>query len=203
MADIPILLLAAGGSTRMGRPKQLLPWGNKTLIEHQVETLQQTGNPVNVVLGANANRIIPVIEKYNVPVFQNHHWEDGMGSSIVAGINGVTRQFPQVDGVLIVLVDQPLVPAAHFLNMLQSFHPGEQQIIASVSDSGWKGVPVLFDKQYFNELQQLTGKEGAKKIIQKHRHFVKYVECGNLLTDMDTSEDYHQMLKIFQKSYLT
>lgn len=199
MADIPIILLAAGGSTRMGSPKQLLPWGNKKLIEHQIETLQKTGNPVNVVLGANANHIIPVSEKCNVLIFQNNNWEEGMGSSIVTGMNGITRKFPTADGVLIALVDQPLVPTAHFLHILQSFHPGEQQIVASVSDSGWKGVPVLFDKQYFNELQNLTGKEGAKKIIQQHRHFVKYVECGNLLEDMDTPEAYRKMWKEFSK----
>jgi molybdenum cofactor cytidylyltransferase len=72
MADIPLILLAAGGSTRMGRPKQLLPWGNQTLIEYQIQTLQKTGNPVNVVLGSNANLVIPVIEKYNVTFFINN-----------------------------------------------------------------------------------------------------------------------------------
>ena len=198
MANIPILLLAAGGSTRMGDPKQLLSWGSKTLIEYQIEILQKTENPVNVVLGSNADQIIPITEKYNVPIFQNYHWKDGMGSSIAAGMNGLTRKFPQTDGVLIALVDQPLVPIEHFKNILKSFHPGEQQIIASLSATGWKGVPVLFDKQYFNELQNLTGKEGAKKIIQQHNQAVKYVECGNLLEDMDTPEAYQKMLKIFQ-----
>ena len=68
MANIPIILLAAGASSRMGQPKQLLPWGEQTLIEHQIHTLLKTGNPVNVVLGSNSKLVIPVIEKYPVNI---------------------------------------------------------------------------------------------------------------------------------------
>lgn len=195
MADIPLILLAAGGSKRMRRPKQLLPWGKQTLIEHQIQTLQKTGNPVNVVLGSNADLVIPVIEKWNVTFFINNNWEKGMGSSIATGVENVLKDFSETEGVMITLVDQPLVPAEHYLNILKTFQPGKQQIIASVSASGWKGVPVLFDKFYFEELQNLTGKEGAKNIIQKHEQAAKYIECGNLLTDMDTPETYLQMVK--------
>ncbi len=85
MAKIPILLLAAGGSSRMGQPKQLLPWGNRTLIEHQILTLQKAGQPVNVVLGSNSDLVMPVIEKYPVNIFVNPNWESGMGSSISFG----------------------------------------------------------------------------------------------------------------------
>lgn len=197
MANIPIILLAAGGSTRMGSPKQLLPWGSQTLIEHQIETLLKIGSPVNVVLGANSEQIIPVIEKYDVNIFVNNDWESGMGSSIATGVKGILSKFPEADGVMIELVDQPLVPTAHYRKMLSAFHPRKQQIIASSSISGWKGVPVLFDKHYFEELQNLVGKEGAKKIIQKHSAAVKYVECGNLLEDMDTPETYQKMLARF------
>jgi molybdenum cofactor cytidylyltransferase len=201
MAKIPLILLAAGGSARMGRPKQLLPWGNHTLIEHQIQTLQKTGNPVSVVLGSNSKLVLPVIEKYNVNIFINNDWENGMGSSIATGVNGLTKESPGADGVLIALVDQPLVPSKHFLNMLEAFHPGKQQIIVSNSGSGWEGVPALFDKCYSDELQNLTGKEGAKKIIQKHNNAVKRVKCGNLLEDMDTPEAYQQMLKKFTSQF--
>ena len=195
MANIPILLLAAGGSKRMGRPKHLLPWGDHTLIEHQIQTLRKTGTQVNVVLGAHANLIIPVVEKYDVNIFMNNNWKDGMGSSIATGINGLKQENPGTDGILIALVDQPLIPPEHFLKMLKTFQPEKKQIIASQSPSGWHGVPVLFDKSYFEELQNLTGKEGAKKITHKHQRVVKYIECGNFLEDMDTPEKYRQLLK--------
>ena len=87
MVKIPILLLAAGSSSRMGRPKQLLPWGKQTLIEHQIQTLLQTGNPVNVVLGAHSESVIPVIKNMGSFIFFNPDWEQGMGSSIAAGID--------------------------------------------------------------------------------------------------------------------
>ncbi|HKI90219.1 MAG TPA: nucleotidyltransferase family protein [Draconibacterium sp.] len=201
MVNIPIILLAAGGSTRMRRPKQLLPWGNKTLIEHEVETLLKTDSPVNVVLGAKANLVGPVVEKYDVHISRNNNWENGMGSSIATGVRDLIQKFPVADGVLLALVDQPLVPPEHFQSILGIFQPGKKQIIASIANSGWKGVPVLFDKYYFEELQNLNGKEGAKKIIQQHRHAVKYIECGNLLEDMDTPKAYQQMLKTFQSHF--
>ena len=195
MANIPIILLAAGGSTRMGQPKQLLPWGNKTLIEYQIQKLLKTGNPVNVVVGSNTNRVIPVIEKLDVNIFINKNWKKGMGSSIATGINGLKNKFPEAKGVLIALLDQPLVPPKHFQNMLRAFQPGKQQIIISKSVSGWEGVPVLFDQCYFDELQNLSGKKGAKEIIQTHNHVLKRVELDNLLEDIDTPEAYHQLLK--------
>lgn len=197
MVNIPVILLAAGGSTRMGQPKQLLPWGNQTLIENQIQTLLKTGNPVNVVLGANSNLVYPVINKYNVNVFINNDWEMGMGTSIATGVNGLKGKFPEAEGLLIALLDQPLVPLEHFRNMLKTFQLGKQQIIVSKSVSGWEGVPVLFDQCYFNELQTLSGKEGAKKIVQKHIHALKYEELGDLLEDMDTPEAYHRLLKKF------
>jgi len=193
MVNIPIILLAAGGSTRMGRPKQLLPWGNQTLIEYQIQILLKTGNPVGVVLGAKANLVGPVVEKYDVHISVNNNWENGMGSSIATGVRDLMQIFPTADGVLLALVDQPLVPPEHFQSILGIFQPGKKQIIASIANSGWKGVPVLFDKCYFDEIQNLTGKEGAKKIIQKHNYALKYIECGNLLEDMDTPEAYQKM----------
>ncbi len=195
MADIPIILLAAGGSSRMGQPKQLLPWGNQTLIENRIQTLLKTGDPVCVVLGANSNLIIPVIEKFEVDIVINDDWETGMGSSISAGIKKLAEKYPLADGVLITLIDQPLVTSEYLQNMFSLFQIDERQIIVSQSDSGWKGVPALFDRYYFAELKELKSEEGAKKIIQKYPDCVTSVKCGNQLQDMDTPEIYWQMLK--------
>ena len=194
MADIPIILLAAGGSSRMGKPKQLLPWNSQTLIEHQIQTLLKTGNPVNVVLGSHSNHIIPVIEKFKINIIINKNWEKGMGSSIAIGISGLTNKLPDAEGVLFTLLDQPLVTVEHLRKMLDVFQPGKQQIVVSVSDAGWKGVPALFDKCYFDELQSLDGEQGAKIVMKSHAQNVKQVECGNLLEDMDTPEKYQQLL---------
>lgn len=197
MAKIPHLLLAAGDSRRMGQPKQLLPWGDKSLIEHQIQIRLQTGQDVIVVLGGHTEKILPVIEKLPVIVFVNSEWTKGMGSSLVYGLKMLIEKFTIIDGVLISLLDQPLVTAAHFGKMLSSFQPGYQQIIVSQSASGWKGVPALFDKYYFEELIKLNGKDGARKIIKKYLNNVKNIECGNLLEDIDTPDEYQLLLKKF------
>lgn len=195
MAEIPILLLAAGGSSRMGQPKQLLPWGNHTLIEHQIQTLLKTENPVNVVLGSNSDLVIPVIEKYLVNIFVNPNWASGMGSSISFGIGQIKDRFPDVSGVLITLLDQPMISTGYFEKMLTSFQPGSQQILVSHSSSGWNGVPVIFDACYFKELSDLKNDEGAKKVTRLHEAHVILLEGGDFLEDMDTPEKYLQLLE--------
>lgn len=197
MAKVPIILLAAGASSRMGQPKQLLPWGEQTLIEHQIHTLLKTGNPVNVVLGSNSNLIIPVIEKFPVNIFINTDWESGMGSSISLGINRIIQKFPDANGVLITLLDQPLITTSYIDKMLGTFQPGSQQIIVSHSTSGWTGVPVLFDKCYFNELSELKNEDGAKKIANRHEENVILLDGGEIMEDMDTMQTYRQLLTKF------
>lgn len=197
MPEISILLLAAGGSSRMGQPKQLLPWGNQTLIGHQIQTLLETGQPVTVVIGSNSDLVIPIIENYAVNIFINPNWESGMGSSISLGIRQIQQKFPNANGVLITLLDQPLITTFYINKMLDFFQPGSKQILVSHSASGWTGVPVLFDKCYFEELSGLKNDEGAKKIIQRHPENVTHLEAGELLDDMDTPEAYRQMQNKF------
>jgi molybdenum cofactor cytidylyltransferase len=199
MTEIPILLLAAGSSDRMGQPKQMLPWGNTTLIEHQIQTLLNTGQPVNVVLGFNANLISPIIEKYTINIFINSNWESGMGSSLTTGIAEILIKYPKAEGVLITLLDQPLLTSSYVEKMLYTFQPGLHQILASHSSSGWTGVPVLFDRIYFKDLSDLKNDEGAKKIIRQYKNEVIIVEGGEITEDMDTPHEYQQMLSKFTK----
>ena len=194
MASIPILLLAAGSSSRMGQPKQLLPWGDKTIIEHQIQTLENTGNPVVAVLGCHSDKIVPVIKNDRVSFVVNENWEKGMGSSIAAGIEYLKKAIPNASGVIISLIDQPLITTSHIINLIENFQSGKQQIFSSVSDQGWVGVPALFDKFYFDELAGLNGKEGAKKIIKKYARKASRVNGGEILEDMDTFAKYQQML---------
>ena len=194
MASIPILLLAAGSSSRMGQPKQLLPWGDKTIIEHQIQTLENTGNPVVAVLGCHSDKIVPVIKNDRVSFVVNENWEKGMGSSIAAGIEYLKKAFPNASGVIISLIDQPLITTSHIRNLIENFQSGKQQIFSSVSNQGWVGVPALFDKFYFDELAGLNGKEGAKKIIKKYAIKATRINGGEILEDMDTLAKYQQML---------
>ena len=177
----------------MGQPKQLIPWGEKTLIEHQVETLINIGNPVIVVLGNASESVIPLLEKYDIKISINKNWETGLGSSVVSGINYVTENFSDTKGVMTTLLDLPLISVQHYQNLLKTFQPGTGQIIISTSADGWKGVPAVFDKCYFDELKALKGDEGAKNIIRKHMDKTIGMDCGVMLKDLDTPEDYQKL----------
>jgi molybdenum cofactor cytidylyltransferase len=198
MAEVPILLLAAGASSRMGRAKSLLPWGEGTLIEHQVRTLLRTGHPVAVVLGPQPDPILALLEGYPVRASVNQQWRKGMGSSIAHGVGQLQKEFPEAAGVLITQLDQPLLTSAHLQSMFNAFQPGSRQIIVSQSLSGWQGVPVLFDRVYFEALQKLDGEGGARKIFRSRPQAVKVMECGDILEDMDTPEAYKELLERFK-----
>ncbi|WP_319481130.1 nucleotidyltransferase family protein [uncultured Draconibacterium sp.] len=190
MNNIPIVLLAAGASSRMGQPKPLLPWAEQTLIEHQVNTLSATGQSVVVVLGNQAENISPILNGLPVKFIINKNWEQGMGTSIATGVRFVEQHFPDCNGVLISLIDQPLITTDHLNKLLTNFEPGKQQIIVSQANSGWQGVPGIFDRFYFKNLLNLSGKQGAKSIFRKYIHQVKAIPCGEILADMDTPEQY-------------
>ena len=198
MSDVQLLLLAAGGSRRMKEPKQLLPWGTTTLIEHQIRNLLDTGKSVSIVVGAYADRIVPLIDKLPIQVFQNQHWQEGMGTSIAYGTSEILKQHPNMDGILISLIDQPLLTTAYFNKMLQIFKTGENQIIVSKADADWSGPPVLFDKIYAKELIQLKGNEGAKLVARSHKEVIEFVEGDGVLSDMDTPRAYQEMLKKYR-----
>lgn len=196
MTKIHALLIAAGEGKRMGSPKQLLPWGDKTVIEHQIDSLQQANLNVSVVLGANARLIKETITNLDVQVHFNNHWENGMGSSIACGAKELSSKKVSFDGLLITLVDQPLISSNHYLKMIERFEPGKHQIIVSQTDSGITGPPVLFDIAYLEELKTLQGDEGAKPIIKKHSEQVILIRSEDSLEDMDTPEAYQRMLKL-------
>ncbi len=197
MAKLPILLLAAGEASRMGRPKQLLLWDNKYLINNRIETIQATGQPIIVVLGANDQLILPFLSHLSVRVIVNTQWIEGMGTSIEAGTKYIQDEYPESEGILIALVDQPLITTNHFCQLIHHFQPGGKQIILSVSATGWEGSPVIFDRYYFEDLQQLASGEGAKSVIHRYPDKVVRVIADDCLEDIDTPERYLELQKLF------
>jgi molybdenum cofactor cytidylyltransferase len=195
MTNIPHILLAAGNSKRMGEPKQLVPWSNKSLIQHQIETLLPTTDKLVVVIGAYASLIKPQLEGYPIEVIHFKEWENGMGSSLAFAVAELQKTNSDLEGVLISLIDQPLITSIHFLKMRTLFEKGKKQIICSKSESGWLGPPVLFDSYYLNQLRSLTGEQGAKVILNKNLDRVKHINGGKTLVDMDTPEVYKKLLK--------
>lgn len=197
MINIPHVLLAAGTSKRMGKPKQLLLWANKSLIQFQIENILKTTKKLYVILGAYAELIEPHLIKYEIEVIQFKKWKKGMGDSLAFGIRHIEKSNQNLDGVLISLIDQPLVLPSHYLKMRKKFEKGRKQIIASESNLGWVGVPILFDVCYFEQILSLSGEKGAKIILKKNMDSATLVNAGDKLIDMDTPEIYQKLYREF------
>lgn len=180
--------MAAGSSSRLGRPKQLLPFRSETLIEHSIKTAISTNRNCNVVLGSNYNAIKNQIEKYPLTVFNHQDWSKGMGSSISFGLKEVLKKQPNLDDVLILLCDQPYIDS-ELLNTLFQNHFDKLQLITACSYGNAFGVPAIFNKKIFPDLLKLKGDKGAKKIISDNPNGVLYIDFPEGNIDIDQVED--------------
>lgn len=183
-----VILLAAGSSSRLGRPKQLINYQGKTLIQHSIEAaLNSTANDLVVVLGSNSELIQTGIESKEVPVLVHEHWEEGMSSSMQCGLRYLIET-SQVEQVILMLCDQPYV-TQDLLDQLMNGKKASRKGILACSYSGTVGVPALFDQTYFPELFALMGAEGAKKVILNHQEDVFLIGFPLGAVDLDTEED--------------
>ena len=185
---VALLLLAAGASTRMGQPKQLLPYCGRTLLRHAAETAAATGcAPIILVTGALHDELLPEIAGLPIQTVHNSYWESGMASSIRAGLATVVAAHPRA--VLIMLTDQPLV-TPELLRQLIAQQQTTQAPIVAAAYGDTLGVPAVFDQSVFNELLQLQGTQGANRLIVGLGTAVGRVAFPNGLLDIDTPEQY-------------
>ena len=191
---IIVLIFAAGGSSRLGRPKQLLKWGNSNLLQNAINTAVNSDALKTVlVLGAHYSEIASKINTTNVEVVNNKTWKNGLGNSIAFGVKSVLEKYPETDGVLVMLADQPLIDRSYLNTLINSFEINKKQIIASTYVNKKYGVPVIFDKHYFKELISLNDDEGAKHIITKYISNVTSKKHDVLFEDIDTFDDYERL----------
>jgi molybdenum cofactor cytidylyltransferase len=188
------VLLAAGASTRMGQPKQLLPIGAKPLLRRVAEiALTAPVSPVVVVLGANAAQIAPSLDGLAVHVVVNEAWRDGLASSLRTGITALVNLAPKIDGAVIALGDQPDFSAAQVAKLIAAKQRSGRSIVASQYRSNLM-PPALFAAAHFTELMALRGDAGAKALFQSHADQVTVVPMDTL-HDLDTPEDYEKYLR--------
>lgn len=188
MDNIALVLLAAGGSTRMGSPKQLLPYEGRPLIRHAAETALASGcHPVVVVLGSHIDEVRPALDGLDVVVVENTDWQQGMGSSIRAGISGA--QIMGCDGAILALADQPLVTPAILRRLVEEHEETGRPIIAS-EYGGTVGVPAFFARECFPKLTSLLPSEDSRATILANLEQSIRISCPEAETDIDTPEDY-------------
>jgi CTP:molybdopterin cytidylyltransferase MocA len=190
-----LILLAAGGSRRMGRPKQLLPIAGRPLLRHVAERLLAAPvSPVVVVLGANAAAIAPCLGGLALSTVINERWADGMGSSLRAGLQAMVRMAPKVDAVIVALADQPQSSAGHLAALLRAHAESGRPIIATTTAGGVALPPVLFAAEWFPRLLELEGDVGARQLLQENTGRMATVPLA-AAADLDTPDDYDAYLR--------
>jgi|TARA_B110000971_G_scaffold221981_1_gene272184 molybdenum cofactor cytidylyltransferase len=197
MKNIAVLVLAAGKSSRMKTPKQLVKIGTNFLLEHVLSKSKCINtNHVYCVLGANEALIRREISATNVHFIYNPNFNEGLSSSIVSGISEIEMKPQNYDAVFILLGDQPAIEKIYLKAMIALFSENESKIIAS-NYRGKLGVPAIFPKNYFSELKKMSGDFGARDILNKNSDVLSLKKQTNFI-DIDTEED----LQTFKNSIL-
>ena len=187
------IILAAGGSSRFGQPKQLLPWKGQPLIRHVAQAAIRAGlQPVVVVLGSFADEIKLAIKDLPLRIVVNIDWAMGMSSSIKTGLHALPKN---TGAALFLQADQPQITSKLIESLVETHQSSLYPIIAP-QIHGQRGNPVIFDVSTFPELLMLEGDVGGRALFQRYPpHFFKW-DGENLLLDIDTPDDYQKLLLI-------
>ena len=199
--SISALILAAGASSRMGRPKAALPLGStgQTVLSIGIATLLNAGLPsITVVAGAHFESTRAMMPSDpRVHLVENIRWESGQLSSLVAGLNEI--DVPELEAVLVTLVDVPLVKPSTVRAVVDAWRTSRAPIVRPV-DGAKHGHPVMFDRSVFEELRKADVSVGAKAVFAAHRSEivdVPVVDPG-AFEDLDTPEDYERLQRYLQ-----
>ena len=187
------IILAAGESKRMGRPKMLLPWENSTILETVVwKALSSRSEGVLVVLGADRNKIERLIWRAPVRSVYNEDFAKGMLSSVRTGLKNIPAK---AEAAVIALGDQPHIPQESFDLLIDSYKTSEKGILLPTF-RGRRGHPILIDMKYREEIFQMEESLGLKGILRAHPDDILEVPINDpgILKDIDTAEDYNSML---------
>ncbi|RYF96973.1 MAG: nucleotidyltransferase family protein [Chitinophagaceae bacterium] len=193
-STIGVVILAAGESSRMGEPKQLLPYSGTTLLQHTIDIAQSSrAKPVIVVLGANAGIIQEEVKTDTAICVTNASWREGIASSIRCGVNHMVQANLPPDAVILMVADQPFVTST-LLNALADQYINHRHPVVASKYEETLGTPVLFDKQYWPQLLALKGDEGAKSLIYKNIDLAAFVSFPKGKIDVDTKEDFSNLM---------
>ncbi|HEY3170830.1 MAG TPA: nucleotidyltransferase family protein [Thermoanaerobaculia bacterium] len=184
------IVLAAGGSTRMGRPKMLLPFRGGTILSASVSALLDSWlERVVVVLGCDAERIrseAGLAHDPRLSLVVNERWREGMASSLRRGI----EECSDADAVLVALGDQPGLTTGRVRQVLSAFTP--DRVLVVPIHEGIPAHPVLFARRLFPELAALSGDVGAREVVRSHWNEALFIDVEPL-ADIDTEEDYRRL----------
>lgn len=162
--SLPAVILAAGASRRLGRPKQSVEVDGEALLHRAARAALEAGlDPVFIILGAGVEALEPLIANLPVEVIPNPHWEEGMSSSIRVGLQAIP---PTARAVVLLVCDQIHLEAAVLERLIQAFHASPTHPAACFYE-GTLGVPAIFPCSAFAELTALRGDKGARLLLRQ------------------------------------
>jgi molybdenum cofactor cytidylyltransferase len=193
MSNIGAVILAAGKSSRLGRPKQLLQFRGKTLVRRIVDAAGEAGcSPIVVVIGSDKEKIARELEQTSAVMVENLDWNNGMGTSIRSAVQHLVDIAPSVEAIVLLVCDQPLVDSDTIEQLIALGEKTKKAIVAS-SYAGTLGVPALFDRSCAKELLRLADVSGAKPIIFSNHDRVAEFPFPEGKIDIDIAGDYERL----------
>ena len=192
--NLAAVLLAAGPSTRLGSPKQMVKYRGETLVRRAARLLRESvPGDVVVVTGHEAERVGGEVEEFPVKAVINKDWEKGMGGSIACGARSVP---PYVDGILVSVCDQWELSGEDLARLVESWKSKPERIHVACwkeGDAHVSGPPVIFPGRLRGDLKGLEKKRGARQIIDRYMDIVEFVELESAALDLDRPEDLERL----------
>jgi molybdenum cofactor cytidylyltransferase len=192
--SVAAIILAAGRSSRMGSHKLLLPYKGRPIVNWVLAAAcASQADPIIIVLGHEAQQVDAALQSERWFLAINNPWYvDGMSSSLKIGLAATPKD---VDGAIILLGDQPLI-TSEIINAMIAESARDPDAIIAASYQGRRGNPVLFPRQYFTELEAITGDEGGRSVLTRYHERVRLMEIDDALAgfDVDTPEEYQALL---------
>lgn len=191
MRGVAAIILAAGGSTRLGQAKAFLPFEGDTLIRRAVSHAVEAGcDVVLVVAGDSFEKMQEHLAGSAATVVHNPQWREGIGSSIKCGVTALRKLKPNADALVMLTCDQPYVCAELIRNLAT-----QKSGIAASAYQDTLGIPAMFRAQYFEALASFSGDRGAKWLIESNPQDVTAVPFADGGIDIDTAADYEKLLR--------